>query len=105
MNCIRWYFVKTVLARSAYHLSISLTEAKDSYIIKRQIAFWQLRLAWSGSCAIRICEPRQVRKEAAINGISYVPQIGLFHLHAGLAKGNLYELYLTVSSIYLLSYT
>ena len=31
----------------------------------------------AGSCAIRICEPRQVRKEAAISGISYVPQVSL----------------------------
>ena len=29
------------------------------------------------SCAMGICEPRQVRKEAAINGYFHVPQISL----------------------------
>ena len=34
-------------------------------------------LAWFGSCAIGRREPCQVRKEAAISGSSYVPQISL----------------------------
>lgn len=34
-------------------------------------------LAWFGSCAIGHREPCQVRKEAAISGSSYVPQISL----------------------------
>lgn len=33
--------------------------------------------AWFGSCAIGHREPCQVRKEAAISGSSYVPQISL----------------------------
>ncbi len=39
-----------------------------------------------GSCAIRTCEPRQVRKEAAISETSYVPQTSLL-IPGGAAKG------------------
>ena len=45
-------------------------------------------LAWFGSCAIGRREPCQVRKEAAISGSSYVPQISLLQRHARLFKGN-----------------
>jgi len=31
----------------------------------------------AGSCAMGICEPCQVRKEAALSGITHVPQISL----------------------------
>ncbi len=43
-----------------------------------------------GSCAMRCREPCQVRKEAAISGSSYVPQISLLQRHAELLKGNLF---------------
>lgn len=54
------------------------------------IVLKQLRWRWLGSCAIRICEPRQVRKEAAISGTSYVPQIRLFHSVGEAASGQFY---------------
>jgi len=43
--------------------------------------------AWFWFCAIGISEPRQVRKEAAIRGTSYVPQTSLFQCPAELLKG------------------
>ena len=53
-----------------------------------QIVLKELRLAWFGSCAMGCREPCQVRKEAAISGSSYVPQISLLQRHARLFKGN-----------------
>jgi len=47
-------------------------------------------MEWFGSCAIRIYEPCQVRKEAAISGTSYVPQTSLLHPHAERLKGNFF---------------
>ena len=55
-----------------------------------QIVLKELRLAWFGSCAMGCREPCQVRKEAAISGSSYVPQISLLHRHAELSKGDFY---------------
>src|SRR5665648_349877 len=40
---------------------------------------------------MRICEPCQVRKEAAISGSSYVPQISLLLHRAKLLKGNFFR--------------
>ena len=66
------------------HLTVKI---KDN-IIEEHNCPLMVPYAWFGSCAIGCREPCQVRKEAAISGSSYVPQISLLQRHAELLKGN-----------------
>lgn len=52
--------------------SLSLRHLKRFAAVSGFLFF--CRTAGGGSCAIGVCEPCQVRKEAALSGSSYVPQ-------------------------------